>query len=381
MSKGVKDLLFHYRSSCIYSNHGVMRFTNCSVSRLVLSSSLGGALATLCTADIAEYGMDAGRALPQLESSEPWWNSLASTFFGGKEEIAIAKEPPRPKSLRMYNFGSPRVGNDKFVANFETLMASGRIDEAYRIVNGEDIVTRMPRSVNLGVGKISYNHCGPTVLVKPPVFDTEGGVNTILPTTCWIEGESDDSQCPVRDGNAITSPLASGALLGDIVSGIKSVTSDIKQNDNRDKVGGSYFDLSKTGEYASKFGEIASTVSNRLKELSVDDIPSIVGIDKDYTARELKIIQSFLSGQALNHHLEPDYYLSMGMACVYLALAGQELQPVERLLREGVSDAIIDLEKQQQQQMADAASRAVESDVDNNIDQELYNAIAEVLRD
>lgn len=33
---------------------------------LITGHSLGGALATLFTADIAEFGMDAGRALPQL---------------------------------------------------------------------------------------------------------------------------------------------------------------------------------------------------------------------------------------------------------------------------------------------------------------------------
>lgn len=345
--------------------------------------SLGGALATLFTADIAEYGMDAGRALPQLEPSEPWWNSLASSFLGGKEEKIIAKEPPRPKSLRMYNFGSPRVGNNEFVAKFEALMAEGRIDEAYRIVNGDDIVTRMPRTMNLVIGSIGYNHCGPTVLVEPPKFDTEGEINTISPTTLWIEGESDDNDCPVRDGNAITSPLASGALLGDIISGIKAVTADIPENEKRDKIGGAFFDISKTGEYASRFDAIADAVSGRLKKLSVDDLPSLVGVDKKYTAREMKIIQSLFSGQALNHHLEPDYYKALGMACGYLALVGQELQSVETLLKEGVPDAVIDLENRQQEeleQLAEATARAVESD-DAQLDAELYDAFARVVKD
>jgi len=351
---------------------------------IVTGHSLGGALSTLFTADVAEYGMDAGRALPQLEASEPWWNSLASTFLGGKEEREIRREPPRPKSLRMYNFGSPRVGNDEFVALFESLMADGRIDEAYRIVNGDDLVTRMPRSINLGLGKVDYNHCGPTVLVEPPQFDTEGETNTISPTVLWIEGQSDDGECPVRDGNAITSPLASGALLGDIVSGIKSVTADIPDDEKRDKIGGAFFDISKTGEYMSRMGEIAGTVSGRLQELTVDDLPSLVGIDKKYTAREMKIIQSLFSGQALNHHLEPDYYKAMGMACGYVALVGQELQSVETLLREGVPDSVVDMGMQQQEEtenLAEAvAARAVQAD-DAKLDAEIYDAFARVLKE
>ena len=32
----------------------------------------------------------------------------------------------------------------------------------------------------------------------------------------WIEGQSNDAACPVRDGNARSDPLGSGLLLGDI---------------------------------------------------------------------------------------------------------------------------------------------------------------------
>ena len=32
----------------------------------------------------------------------------------------------------------------------------------------------------------------------------------------WIEGKSDDTMCPVRDGNTRSDPLGSGSLLGDI---------------------------------------------------------------------------------------------------------------------------------------------------------------------
>uniref|UniRef100_A0A7S2IF45 Fungal lipase-type domain-containing protein n=1 Tax=Helicotheca tamesis TaxID=374047 RepID=A0A7S2IF45_9STRA len=292
---------------------------------IVTGHSLGAALATLFTTDVAEYGMDAGRSLPQLEASEPWWNSLATSFFSKGLELGAPPPPPRPKSLKMYNFGSPRVGNDAFVAKFDTLMKEGQIDSAYRIVNGEDIVARFPRTMNaLVFGNVAYEHCGPTVLISQPKtkssesdnkesiegIDGEGNDNKLL---IWVEGESDDADCPVRDGVALTSPLAQGALLGDIVSAVKKASGDdIKQ-------------------VASRLGDVAEQVTGRLQKLSATDITSVVGVNKKFSEREMKIIQSFFNGDAIAHHLEDEYYQGMGLACGYIALVGEDIRPMNDL--------------------------------------------------
>lgn len=69
---------------------------------LVTGHSLGGALATAFVMDIAEYGVDAGRGLPQLEASENWWSSIASTLTGKRLDAKLTPPPPpRPKSLKM----------------------------------------------------------------------------------------------------------------------------------------------------------------------------------------------------------------------------------------------------------------------------------------
>lgn len=170
----------------------------CNYDLIITGHSLGGALSTLFAADIGEYGIDAGRGLPQSEESEPWWSSLASTFLKEKDEPTIKTPPPRPKSVRMYNFGSPRVGNDEFVKKFNSLLGNG-IDEAYRIVNGEDVVTRLPRTVNaLNFVSIGYDHCGPTVLISVPEEAVAGQA------LIWIEGQS-EGKCPVRDGQFLSS--------------------------------------------------------------------------------------------------------------------------------------------------------------------------------
>ena len=353
---------------------------------LVTGHSLGGALATLFMADVAEYGMDAGRGLPQSDPSEPWWNTLTSAFFEEGKEQPLVEGPPRPKSLRMYNFGSPRVGNNEFVALFESLMEDGKIDEAYRVVNGEDLVARMPRTINAVVGEVRYDHCGPTVVIEAPKFNSkDDGSKIVSPPVLWIEGESKEEDCPVnavRDGEAISSPLASGALLGDIVSSIKAVTDDTGSADERDA------EKSFIGKVL-KLGDIAERVTGRLMEVSVDDLASMVGIDKKYTAREIEIVKSIFSGDGLSHHLEPQYFKAMGMACGYLALAGQELRTLESL--EGLAlDDIVDVEleiKNEEAQKIEAlaerqeklSGKTVTEDEEKELDTEVWNALARVL--
>jgi len=290
---------------------------------LVTGHSLGGALATSFVMDVAEYGMDAGRGLPQLEPSEPWWSSIASTITGKKVQMGTPPPPPRPKSLKMYNFGSPRVGNDAFCRKFDSLVGNG-IDEAYRIVNDQDAVARFPRTMNgLALGNIGYDHCGPTVLITEIENQiskrngNDGASKFRKSEMLWIEGESNDAACPVRDGEALSDPLGSGSLLGDI----NDIVGTFQGNgDEEDKA----FSFSKLGNMAEK-------VTGRLQKLNVEDVASIVGIDKKFTQREVKFLRSIFSGEGLMHHMEDRYYQGMGMCSGYAALPGQELRPLEEL--------------------------------------------------
>jgi len=280
---------------------------------IVTGHSLGGALATLFTLDIGEYGIDAGRALPQKAPSEAWWKSISNTLSGNQAKEQ-SKDPPRPKSLKMYNFGSPRVGNDILSDKFSELLEIGHVDEAYRIVNGEDLVARNPRTVNaLAFGNVGYEHCGPTVLVSVTKTIEEDGKEIVAPTL-WIEGESDDEQCPVRDGTPLTSPLANGSLLGDIVDARKKA---FKGNEE-DKI-----------DYAKGLQLFASQVTDRIKTAKVSDITASLGIDSKFAERELRMMQSIAAGEALAHHMEDEYYASMGRASGFIAEVGEDLVEIE----------------------------------------------------
>ena len=305
---------------------------------LVTGHSLGGALATLFAADIAEYGMDAGRGLPQEEPSDPWWNAVVTRFFSDGKDGTPSKgaPPPRPKSLRLYSFGSPRVGDDAFVKTFDDFQRSGKLDESYRVVNNADVVARLPRTVNIVLGSVGYDHCGATALITVPKEDNQSEEaevkNKQAPPLVWVEGESDDKECPVRDGTPLTSPLGEGMLLGDLFDAVRSANEDQKQS--KEDLRESY-----TTKLSNSFGKVSNLVAERLQSLSATDLVSIFGIDKKYAEREAKIIQSIATGEALAHHMEDEYFSAMGRACGFIARVGEELIEIPM---EGDSASTID---------------------------------------
>lgn len=292
----------------------------------VSGHSLGGALATLFTADIAEYGIDAGRALPQLAPAEPWWKGVARVVLGDSDGELEAQSPPRPKTLRLYNFGSPRVGNVAFSDLFSQLQTEGKVNCAYRIVNGEDVVARLPRTVNgLVFGKINYDHVGQTVLINAPESEASSAETTMekpteaeaTSTALWIEGVSDDKECPIRDGSSLSSPMAEGMLLKDLVESAKKLTSKSESDSDSD---------APSSSWSSRLSQVAAQVSERISTVQASDIPSVLGIEKKFTEREVKIFQSLLQGKAVGHHMEDQYYAGMGFASGFVARVGEEVE-------------------------------------------------------
>jgi hypothetical protein len=55
-----------------------------------------------------------------------------------------------------------------------------------------------------------------------------------------------------------------------------------------------------------KLSKAASKVTERMKTLSATDVASVLGIDRSFTEREIKLVQSLLEGKALAHHMEDE---------------------------------------------------------------------------
>jgi len=81
----------------------------------------------------------------------------------------------------------------------------------------------------------------------------------------------------------------------------------------------------------ARLGNFAEKVTGRLQQISVDDIASIAGIDKQFTQREVKFLKSIFSGEGLSHHMEDKYYQGMGLCSGFAAIPGQELTPFDEL--------------------------------------------------
>ena len=111
--------------------------------------------------------------------------SVASSFFDiGQSKLGLKQKPIELGAVRCYTFGAPRVGNSAFARYFEEVF-DGR--EAFRVVNGEAIVARLPRHANSAGALLDYEHVGRTVLIAESAAEADGfdGV--------WVEGSSDEA--------------------------------------------------------------------------------------------------------------------------------------------------------------------------------------------
>ena len=269
---------------------------------LVTGHSLGGALATLTAPDLAA-GVDTSRGFRQQQQTS--WLSRVSSFLQ-QENTPFAPAPlPALRDVRIYTFGAPRVGNSEFARYFEEVFA-GR--EAFRVVNGEDIVARLPRHANSAGAVLDYEHCGRTVLV-----DEEAGAASAF-GGWWIEGESADAVCPLRDPSPVTNPFSSQNVLGSTSQtlseaaakawgGIDGAAQTKSRAELERAMGDAVAELEKaTRAISSRVGEVRS---NPLEALTV------LGLDKDFVASELKMIDSLRKGTAVTHHLEPSYFAAI----------------------------------------------------------------------
>ncbi len=112
--------------------------------------SLGGALATLASCDVAVHTM------PRINEYHKMKSRQASSATGdSKDRIRVATAC----KLALYNFGSPKVGNGAFVRLFDA-----KIPDAFRVIVDGDIVPTMPPT--------GYSHVGTPIIIDGKGYGT-----------------------------------------------------------------------------------------------------------------------------------------------------------------------------------------------------------------
>ena len=209
----------------------------------------------------------------------------------------------------MYNYGAPRVGNAEFAAYFESLFA-GR--EAFRIVNDRDIVPRLPRGAGAAGAVLEYEHVGRTVLVAEQSEAADGFDGF------WVEGASDEALCPLRDVSPLSNPFSSGSVLADVGEETKNLGTEMKNTWSKVEAAGkvrSRDDLkAAVTEGLASFERTKESIAGRVKGMSAGDALSMIGLDKKFVESEMRLVESLAQGKAIEHHLEPSYFMAITTA-------------------------------------------------------------------
>jgi len=273
---------------------------------LITGHSLGGALAQLMATELVG-SVDVSRGFKAKDDGSLF--GMAKRAFTATQQSFPGMELPKWESVSLYTYGAPRVGNSQFAAYFETLFAER---EAYRIVNDRDIVARLPRSGTVAGAVLDYEHVGKTVLVAETAKEADSFAGF------WVEGSSDEAACPLRDVSPLSNPFSEGSLLGDVGADTASLASDLSNTWNKIDAAAkmrSREDLSKA--VSDGFGSLdkaKASIAGRVTGMSAGEALSMIGLDKRFVESEIEMVQSIAGGTAIEHHLEPSYFVAMATA-------------------------------------------------------------------
>ena len=129
-------------------------------------------------------GLDTEAKDSENDSSDKWTVAFTGHSLGGALATLAAfdigcRYPEGLVNLKMYNFGSPRVGNGHFAKEFDK-----KVPDAWRIVNRNDAVATIPRLMGYHhVGHyVSVNQHGECVIQHSKRFPFEGtSLEEIMP--------------------------------------------------------------------------------------------------------------------------------------------------------------------------------------------------------
>ncbi len=336
----ILQLLFMIMASCDSDDEcGVDDWTI-----YITGHSLGGALASLTTFDLARIAQEcyqkassdtAGSRKAQTMFVEESWvdpgSSLLLERSEGSERFLRALQRAE---IVTYTYGAPRVGNVMF-----SKLSDSLAPHAYRIVNQADVVPRVPRS-SASNRVLEYSHAGRTVAIVTAMEDVEPSAPHDI--SVWIEGQ-DGGVSPTQEVSPFEFDAASGGLPSDLFTVGKQEAErrkiqELRQEDPvfdiEEQVasllalhpGASSAALASLGEKALKQGQgmLLSQLPSVLEAAGIgkkemeklDGLYKTAasvggGLQKKFVERELSLLASILDQRAIVHHLEPSYFRSL----------------------------------------------------------------------
>jgi hypothetical protein len=272
---------------------------------LVTGHSLGGAIAQLIVTELVG-DVDTSRGFKERADSSLLARAGRMLNVGAVGGMFKGGAPVSLGTVRLYTFGAPRVGNAEFARHFEETFDGL---EAFRIVNDRDIVPRLPRGSGVAGKVLEYEHVGRTVLIAEQAAEADGF------NGFWVEGASDDASCPLRDASPLSNPFSSGQILGDVTEQASGFASKAWGKIDAAAKGKSREQLQQAfAEATEDFGRTRDLIGERLKKMNPLEAVTMIGLDKEFVESELKLAESIGQGTALEHHLEPSYFLAMSKA-------------------------------------------------------------------
>lgn len=329
----------------IWAHQGFLaayRSVRCSVLRVV-----GECLAAATEAEAA--GNAGGGAWTLLFTGHSLGGALATLCSYELAHLELADAPV--ERLVVYNFGSPRVGSGAFAAHFDA-----SLPDAWRVVNAADLVPRVPRLLGYGITffffflkpehrklvfgslfsntnahkKNSYAHVGHAVPLRSDgTFDDEAIAENYAAGMYGFDGDFVPAVSAASNTKSFASPAA--ALSEEIEpvfdeegANVITAATALAQAAASALFGGSS-KKKKEEENGADAADAAEGGGGYLteKQAAADAVSKLI-------SSEIRTMNDFLSGDAVVHHTEAVYLEVLRKAVTAASDLARELEEEAR---------------------------------------------------
>jgi len=140
----------------------------------------------------------------------------------------------------------------------------------------------------------------------------------------WVEGESADAVCPLRDVSPLTNPFGPNSVLSDVAARVAAVGAAAQGGEDEAEASGEEGEggggdlagqvkgLARSlGATAAELGRAKDDIFARVEKMTTAEAMSMIGLDARFVESEVRTLESIRRGTFVLHHLEPSYFAAM----------------------------------------------------------------------